>query len=359
MHSGDFELARQQLLEAVKRKHASSEVKLYCIHAYMFLGFKKQDLAQIFQKDRHTIGKWIEKFYTKGVVSRKQNESSAASKFDDDHKRWIKEFVDNKPTSYLREIAEAFQKQFGMTIAQSTVFYILTSVWKYTRQVVERRAMEIRMADVIRFSKELNMIRPTHEQLLFLDEFGFDNRDMLRKFGWFVKGRPYMKSSFQRRLRNSFLGFCGVNGLVEAYHTEGTFDRQIFFRCVRTFVNSGKVQPYPGRYSVWILDGAAIHCDPNIVFYLRSVGLVVIFNAAYCPFYNPIEFLFGYIKHYLQENYDENPGTEMLIMTSAFSKYCNFDMSLVFSKCGYHPLGYFEPWKNMKFESDQGMDDTK
>jgi len=122
MHSGDFELARQQLLEAVKRKHASSEVKLYCIHAYMFLGFKKQDLAQIFQKDRHTIGKWIEKFYTKGVVSRKQNESSAASKFDDDHKRWIKEFVDNKPTSYLREIAEAFQKQFGMTIAQSTVF---------------------------------------------------------------------------------------------------------------------------------------------------------------------------------------------------------------------------------------------
>jgi len=220
MEPYEFELAQNQMKDTIYNHHASSEVKLYCIHAYMFLGIKKKHLAGIFQKDRHTIARWIDKFYQEGVVSRKHNEEANSRKFDHLQKQWIKEFVDKKPTSYLREIADAFKKNFGMTIAQSTVFYILTTVCKYTRQVVERRAMEIRMADILRFTKELDLFRPSHEQLLFLDEFGFDNRDMLRKFGWFAKGRPFMKSSFQRRLRNSFLGFCGKDGLVEAYHTE-------------------------------------------------------------------------------------------------------------------------------------------
>jgi hypothetical protein len=94
--------------------------------------------------------------------------------------------------------------------------------------------------------------------------------------------------------------------MLETFFTEGTFDRYKFINCSRKLVQSGKIYPYPGRHSVWIMDGASIHCDPNIVCYLLSLGIRVIYLPAYCPFFNPIEFVFGVIKSHLQRNYIEN-----------------------------------------------------
>ncbi|KAG6952808.1 hypothetical protein JG688_00013121 [Phytophthora aleatoria] len=73
----------------------------------------------------------------------------------------------------------------------------------------------------------------------------------------------------------------------------GMFDRVSFVECCRDFVysNCGNIRQYPGSNSVWILDGAKIHRQPEIVHYLHSVGVVPMFLPAYCPFFNPIEFM--------------------------------------------------------------------
>lgn len=207
--------------------------------------------------------------------------------------------------------------------------------------------MEIKFHDIYRFADEIIRIRPTFDQLLIGDEFGMDNRDMLRQYGWFKRGEPFYRSNFRRRRRYSFLGFCNIYGLLEVYHTEGTFDRLTFFECVRKLVNSGKVQPYPGKNSVWIIDGAAIHLDENIVYYLRSVGIRIIFNAAYCPFYSPIEYLFGFIKKALQSDYKEIPGTEFVTLCDTFTKFQNFDLLSTFKNCGYSEDGYFYLFQNL------------
>ena len=65
------------------------------------------------------------------------------------------------------------------------------------------------------------------------------------------------------------------------------------------------MQQYPGRYSVWILDGASIHCDKYITYFLRSLGIYTIFLPAYCPFFNPIEIIFGNMKS-TRRSYVEN-----------------------------------------------------
>jgi len=95
------------------------------------------------------------------------------------------------------------------------------------------------------------------------------------------------------------------------------------------------------------LDGAAIHLDIYIVFYLRSFGIHVIWNAAYCSFYSPIEFLIGYIKADLQKNYKEIPGTELRVICDTFAKFCDYDMNAVFRKCGYGTNGRFDPFTNL------------
>jgi hypothetical protein len=93
----------------------------------------------------------------------------------------------------------------------------------------------------------------------------------------------------------------------------GTFNRTNFFACCRDFATKdGRVHQYPGPYSVWIMDGASTHCDPNIVNYLRSVGIKVIFLPAYCPFYNPIEIFFGWVKRRFQKMYPKNSGKPLM-----------------------------------------------
>eukprot|EP00733_Pompholyxophrys_punicea_P001507 Pompholyxophrys_punicea_v1_NODE_778_length_1311_cov_2.330414.p1 type:complete len:115 gc:universal NODE_778_length_1311_cov_2.330414:730-1074(+) len=100
-----------------------------------------------------------------------------------------------------------------------------------------------------------------------------DNRSMLRKKGWFLTGhRPIFKGTFRRGTRLSTLSFLDSNGIFECFQTNSTFNRLKFFEYCKQLLDSGKVETYPGRRSVWILDGAAIHVDPCMIdyFHLRS-----------------------------------------------------------------------------------------
>eukprot|EP00733_Pompholyxophrys_punicea_P002572 Pompholyxophrys_punicea_v1_NODE_2106_length_462_cov_1.452088.p1 type:complete len:116 gc:universal NODE_2106_length_462_cov_1.452088:83-430(+) len=89
--------------------------------------------------------------------------------------------------------------------------------------------MEISESDIARFTHEINGLHIKPDQLLFLDEISTDNRSMIRKRWWFLRGiKPVYRSYFQRGSRMSLLSFLGVNGIVETVETLGTFDRSKF-----------------------------------------------------------------------------------------------------------------------------------
>jgi hypothetical protein len=125
----------------------------------------------------------------------------------------------------------------------------------------------VRHADVMRFMGELIMIPLwSPSSLVFLDEVSFDSRDMRRSRGYSPKGQKLIVTGESTRSpRISLLCFAGVTGILETFTTDGTFTRHTFFECVRRFAQSGKIAPYPGPRSVWIMEGARIHCDPAIV----------------------------------------------------------------------------------------------
>ncbi|KAF0725309.1 hypothetical protein Ae201684P_013438 [Aphanomyces euteiches] len=119
----------------------------------------------------------------------------------------------------------------------------------------------------------------------------------------------------------------------------------MFVECCRLHAHSEKsVRQYPGEGSVWILDGAKIHLDAGIVYYLRSIGIIPIYIPAYCPFFNPIEYLFGLMKKSLKRQYVEN-SKENLAQTVAkvVYEFQNFDLRNIFNHCGFGPDGCFDP----------------
>ena len=84
--------------------------------------------------------------------------------------------------------------------------------------------------------------------------------------------------------------------------------------------------------------------DPNyILYYLRALGIRVVFLPPYCPFFNPIEYLFGLIKKSCRSLYKEGERNEKQILFKVLLEYKSFDLKSVFKKCGYK-VGYFDPF---------------
>ncbi|KAF0703450.1 hypothetical protein AaE_015371 [Aphanomyces astaci] len=335
-------------IESVVARHASSNTVMHCLYGYFFLGIKKSRLAVIYRKDEKTIANWVQRYNDTGTYSRKN--APQTRRFQQYQKEWLIAYYQGQPLSFLDEAKEAFLRKFQQSISISHVWTIIHE-YGMTWKVLERRAIQINQQDICRFVAEVDSIHWSQRNIVFLDEISFDNRGMLRKRGYSMRGEKIVfRGEFNRKPRVSLLCFIGADGLLDYYDTEGTFDRATFVRCCTLFAHSGLVAIHPGGNSVWILDGAKIHCHAEIVMYLREIGIVPIFLPAYCPFYNPIEYFFGYLKKSFQRNYAECRTEQSLILfvVRIMSKMKYLDMSKVLAHCGWLSTGRFDPCKGLQ-----------
>lgn len=332
------------ILEEVKKKRAGRNTKYHILYGYYYQGLRKSRLAQYYGKSKQTVANWINIYNEFGFLPSKRRENHY-KKFPKTQTDWIVNLFKRNPMLYLEEAKLIFQIQFLKSISTSSIGRILHS-YGYTRKVLERRAMQIREDKILDFTEEINSIDWFWSSLCFLDEISVDKRGVWRKKGWSLKGKRLIRTTeFQRGTRNSLLCFLGQQGIQEAFDTDGTFTRKIFFDCCRRFVRSGKVQRYPGRHSIWILDNARIHCHPGIADYLRSVGIVPVFLPPYSPFYNPIEIIFGILKSRLRKIHQENGNLSQEIAL-VLNDLATFDSTELFKKCGYRANGNFDPTIN-------------
>ena len=217
--------------------------------------------------------------------------------------------------------------------------------------------MHIKENDIIRFTTELNSMLWTKHNILFLDEVSFDNRGMVRSKGYGELGhRLPVKAEFKRLPRVSLLVMINAFGVVEVAMTEGTFTRHKFFDACCKLAESGKCGKYPSKNSIWIMDGAKIHTHPKISRAFRRRGIIPLFLPAYCPFFNPIEVFFSWVKTRMRELYPENKfnnakdlaGFVMDIMKS----FNSADFEPIFDHCGYENSFAFDPTRRHTFKSN-------
>lgn len=248
----------------------------------------KTDLSKNYNKSVSTITNWITHYEATGSVVR-PSRIRIPSKFDEEKRQWLLHLYDENPVLYLDEAKLQFQIRFNISISTSHICQILHAnnmSWK----TLERRAIQIKDSEIVKFMAELNAIDWGYSNLVFLDEVSIDNQGLLRTKGYgIISEKLIYRGEFTRKPRMSMLAFLGQNGILETYVTEGTFNRLKFFENCKDFALSGICQKHPGRNSVWILDGAKIHCHASIIRYLRSLGIIPIFLPAYTPFFNPIE----------------------------------------------------------------------
>eukprot|EP00734_Pompholyxophrys_sp_LG126_P000420 Pompholyxophrys_sp_v1_NODE_169_length_1390_cov_9.627715.p1 type:complete len:351 gc:universal NODE_169_length_1390_cov_9.627715:276-1328(+) len=346
-------MVANNIFESVFNQHAPTEVRVHAVYGVKILKKSVEEIAYIYGKHESTIFRWCKRFEQTGRVEKRMKLKNPQNrKLQPEHLSWILNFIKQEPLSYLHEISGAFRSNFQSDISTSTIFRVLEEN-NFTNKCVERRAMEISESDISRFTHEINLLHVKPDQLLFIDEMSTDNRSMIRKKGWFLRGiKPIYRSYFKRGSRISLLSFLGVNGIVETVETVGTFDRTKFFHACCQLLDSGKIQMYPGFLSVWVLDGASIHVDQTMISYFRTRGIFVIYLPKYSPFFNPIEIVFGLIKRECRRIYKENGSVtgQRLTLMSVIANFTKYDCLALFEKCGYHLEGYFSPHINYDFK---------
>lgn len=331
-----------QILLNVNKKHATDEVKWYALYGYYYLGLNKTQVAKTYSKSTSTVTNWIQKYENSSSVARSAG-TCMPSKIDTEKKKWIVELYYENPILYLDEAKLQFQLRFNISISPSHICHILQEnnmSWK----TIEKRAIQIKDSDILRFMAELNAFDYDYSNLVFLDEISMDNQGLIRTKGYGIIGeRLVYRGEFTRKPRVSMLAFLGQNGILETYSTQGTFNRLKFFADCKDFALSGNCEKYPGRNSVWILDGAKIHCHPSIVRYFRSLGIIPIFLPAYCPFFNPIEYVFGIVKSHLKRNTAGKKINMEIMVNDEFTRMREFPCTKLFKQCGYVMSGKFDP----------------
>lgn len=140
------------LLDAVNNQHASTNTKMHCLYAHFILGIKRSRLATLFGKYPTTISNWIDCFKEHGNVDRRR--PAARLKFSPEKREWLVSLYEKEPILYLNEAKIQFQQHFMQTISTASICIILKS-YGMTWKTIERRAIQISSAEIVRFTEEL------------------------------------------------------------------------------------------------------------------------------------------------------------------------------------------------------------
>lgn len=164
-------------MESIRRevfqKHASPNTVMHCMYGYFFQGFSKRELAKIFGKNIRTISNWVTRYEADGCFDRKQREQ-VYLKFPAKQRDWIVQQYLRRPTLYLDEAKDLFQKHFQTSISLTSIFHILHASG-FSWKSLQRRAIQLRETDIINFYFELSAVNWQLHNLVFLDEVSFDS----------------------------------------------------------------------------------------------------------------------------------------------------------------------------------------
>ncbi|TPX57424.1 hypothetical protein CcCBS67573_g09254 [Chytriomyces confervae] len=205
--------------QVVLHTQASENTKIHTLYNYFYHHKPVSEIARIYVKTPATIRGWIKQFKLTGSVSRRR--SSSGQKFTAEHRLWIRQYFFDNPLSFLDEAQSAFKARWGEPISVSTVWRTLNAFgmqWKS----VERRAIHIKEVDIMRFTFEINSLDWTLFNIVFLDEVSFDNRGMLRRRGYALKGQKLLvRGEYQRLPHVSMLSFIGAAGFSKTSPLKG------------------------------------------------------------------------------------------------------------------------------------------
>ena len=262
------------------------------------------DIAKNSYVDVSTVRRILNLFWTTGDVQKRQypsNAVKASQKLTDVAQLFIITLLLDRPGIFLQEIQTELDEQLGIEVTPSCICKFLRKNG-FSRQRIYSYAIQRDEELRLQFMDDVS-IYESPGMFIFLDEMGTDRRDIYRKKGYSVRGKPLRERRLLVRGKHlSCIAFLSINGLLDWEIVNGTVDGDRFYEFVQRNLLP-KLQPFNGinPHSVVIMDNASIHHVDDVVGLINEVGALVHFLPSYSPDLNPIEEAFSKVKNEMKK----------------------------------------------------------
>ena len=316
----------------------SNDFKARAVLLLYYYDIRPETVHLLLGPSTRTLYSWLAEFERSGAIENRLPPEQS-SRWPPHVLNQVKSFIEDHPCAYLEEIQEFLHSNCPQVRNASlpTICRALRFDLNLTRKKLTKHAREARVDDITFFYNALSCFYSFPEQLVFADETSKDGRSSLRNYAWSLRGHSAIVNvPFRRGKRVSILAALNVEGFLGWGLTEGTFDRQRFHDVMIKQILP-RMNPYPAPSSILILDNAKIHVYQELLDAAALVGVVVIFLPPYCPHLNPIEFMFGLLKKWIQKHANVAFGHDPVGLAPYALTQCTkgVDIVNVYRHCGY------------------------
>lgn len=313
--------------------HNDIRIQRECLNLIFKYGWTSKEVEDHKQISASTIRNWKSHYMLWGQLPAETHRNKARygprvlnRKFTPELKSILKEIVRVKPWLYLDEFQLELQARSGVLVSTAAIYKVLVNELRWSLQIAAESAKEKNEIDRAAHLATLNCITDNPRQFVFVDETSKDNKVAFRPRIWQpINGRASISRYFSDYTNYAYtmIGACDINGFVteacelvrrkrnsnDGDDESGTVDAERFVQYVEHVL-----VPTLGRYhfnedrSVVVMDNASIHTDMRVYDLITNAGAVLIYQSAYSPDYDPIEFAFHQYKSWLRR-YGQNYGT--------------------------------------------------
>uniref|UniRef100_A0A1X7V458 Paired domain-containing protein n=1 Tax=Amphimedon queenslandica TaxID=400682 RepID=A0A1X7V458_AMPQE len=178
--------------------------------------------------DISTVIRVVKRFRETGAVTKKPYPTEILNKkLTQVLQFFILDLVLTNPGIYLHEIQLKIQEEFYVTIDCSTICRFLhKSGFSHQRL----RIVASQQNESLRATYAIDISLYHNDMLIFVDETGCDRRDLIRKKGYCIRGKPAVKHKLLLRGEHiSVIAAISTKGLLDVKICRGGVDSDTFY----------------------------------------------------------------------------------------------------------------------------------
>ena len=260
------------------------DIRKAAVRCYSYIKSLRK-VADLFSTAHSTISRWVKC----PIPTRK---STRECQITPEMIKVLKTLVHDKPFQSGHEIRRDLNKIFNTNVSLSLCYTALKSAGLSNVKVKTHYRAKLHAERMTTFKNEI--LQCNVNDLVFIDETGFRTH-MFPLRGWVKKGQKLVKYMGTKWYRKSFSSCVAINneGILHKVHRPRGFDSSSFLQFLQ-----GLELP---DNSTLVMDNASIHKTKSVVEFVKSKNWKLCFLPPGMSDFNPIENLFGIVKHYFRK----------------------------------------------------------
>jgi transposase len=259
-------------------------------------GYHVQEIARIYQVDRHSVSSWIDAWEEQGIQGVYDSPRNGRPVTLTEEEQQLAQDLLKQFPRRPKVVLEKLKKLTGKGISKSTLKRLARAAklsWKRVRKSLHSKRDEQEFEHA---KAEIKALKKQKQQgkieLFYFDESGFSLEPVV-PYAWQPIGE-YIEIPASKSSRLNVLGFLSTDNQFHSFMFECSITSDVVIACFDWF--SEQIT----QKTVVLMDNASMHTSDAFQEHLEqwdAKGLVIKRLPAYCPELNLIEILWRFIKY--------------------------------------------------------------